>query len=270
MGGALWVRTQGGDAITILLVGVHDSIACGLSDALVGHGCQVAFSGFADALMSIAEHCPDAVVIELPGTGQGVDLLRRIRHVYRKLCLLGLPFCSSEELVLAAFPAGATDYLFHPRTAEGLARQVLSHCHQVPRLDGAETMIGHSEELCDIRGYIERVAATDSSVLITGETGTGKELVARLIHRNSVRATRPIICVNCAAIPDTLLESELFVFGRGAFTGAHLSTPGKIEMANGGTVFFDEIGELSPYAQARLLRVIEAKQVQRLAGRKPI
>ena len=90
-------------------------------------------------------------------------------------------------------------------------------------------MIGDSEKMCDIRGYIHKVAATDSNVLITGETGTGKELVAGMIHGNSARAGRPLVCINCAAIPDTLLESELFGYERGAFTGAHMSTPGKIE-----------------------------------------
>jgi transcriptional regulator with PAS, ATPase and Fis domain len=131
-------------------------------------------------------------------------------------------------------------------------------------------MVGVSLEMSGIRNSILTMAASDSNVLITGETGTGKELVAEMIHRASSRAQQPLACINCAAIPDSLLESELFGFERGAFTGAHLSRAGKIETANGGTAFFDEIGELSPYAQARLLRVIEEKQVHRLGGRKPI
>ena len=139
-----------------------------------------------------------------------------------------------------------------------------------PILSAADRMIGDTEKMREIRGYIHKVAATNSNVLITGETGTGKELVAGLIHNNSARVGRPLVCINCAAIPDTLLESELFGYERGAFTGAHVSTPGKIEAANGGTAFFDEIGELSAYAQARLLRVIEEKQVQRLGGGRPI
>jgi len=124
--------------------------------------------------------------------------------------------------------------------------------------------------MAGVRDYIFKLAATDSNALITGETGTGKELVAGLIHSNSARANKPLACINCAAIPDTLLESELFGYERGAFTGAHSSTAGKMEAANGGTVFFDEIGELSAYAQVRLLRAIEEKTIHRLGGRKPV
>jgi DNA-binding NtrC family response regulator len=197
-------------------------------------------------------------------------VVRAIRRTYPNLCLLAVSTHSSEELVLAVFRAGATDYLPHPGSGEELARQMVRHLADTPIRDGAERMVGDCEEMRDIRRYIDKVASTDSNVLITGETGTGKELVAGLVHRNSSRAGRPLVCINCAALPDTLVESELFGYERGAFTGAHLSTPGKIEEANGGTAFFDEIGELSPYAQARLLRVIEEKQIQRLGGRKPI
>jgi transcriptional regulator with PAS, ATPase and Fis domain len=137
-------------------------------------------------------------------------------------------------------------------------------------VEGTEPLIGPSAEIFKVRCSILSLAAIDSNVLITGETGTGKDLAASLIHKNSLRASRPFACINCAGIPDSLIESELFGYERGAFTGAHLSTAGKIEVAQSGTVFFDEIGELSPYAQARLLRVIEEKRVYRLGGHKPI
>lgn len=117
-----------------------------------------------------------------------------------------------------------------------------------------------------LRSNIRRVAATDCNVLITGETGTGKELVAQLIHQNSIRKAHPLISINCAAIPDSLLESELFGYERGAFTGASLTNQGKLMTANGGTVFFDEIGDMSPFAQAKILRAIETKEVQRLGS----
>ena len=137
-------------------------------------------------------------------------------------------------------------------------------------LDGGGKLVGTSNSAGSMRESIRRAASTDSNVLITGETGTGKELVADLIHRNSARAKRPMVCINCAAIPDTLLESELFGYERGAFTGAVNATPGKIEQAAGGTIFFDEIGDMSPYAQAKILRAIESREVHRLGGRRPI
>ncbi|HEX6086008.1 MAG TPA: sigma-54 dependent transcriptional regulator [Thermoanaerobaculia bacterium] len=137
-------------------------------------------------------------------------------------------------------------------------------------LEGDGRLVGTSASAQSVRESIRRAAATGSNVLITGETGTGKELVAELIHRNSTRARRPMVCINCAAIPDTLLESELFGYERGAFTGAVTSTPGKIEQATGGTIFFDEIGDMSPYAQAKVLRAIESREVSRLGGRRPI
>jgi transcriptional regulator with PAS, ATPase and Fis domain len=111
---------------------------------------------------------------------------------------------------------------------------------------------------------------TDSTVLLLGETGTGKELAARLIYQNSSRHKKPFICVNCAALPENLLESELFGYERGAFTGAIGSKRGKFEMANGGTIFLDEIGDMSPYAQAKILRVIERKEVYHLGGKASI
>jgi transcriptional regulator with PAS, ATPase and Fis domain len=122
-------------------------------------------------------------------------------------------------------------------------------------------IVGQSAAMVRLRSYIGKVAATDSNVLITGETGTGKEGVAESIHRAGPRAGGPLVCLNCAAIPDNLLESELFGYDRGAFTGAQTSSAGKLRLAHGGTVFLDEIGEMSPYAQAKLLRVIESREV---------
>jgi len=256
---------------TVLLTGTPEPLAGHLVEALAQRECHGVVCTRSGALASIGDHRPTAVLVGLTGAAasEGIELLRRIRSAYPQLCLLAIPSSSSEELVLAAFRAGATDYLTSA-SADELAREILTYCSPAKNLHGGESMIGYSEEMSEVRGYIEKVATSDSSVLITGETGTGKELAATMIHRNSNRAAAPLVCVNCAAIPDTLLESELFGFERGAFTGAHLSTPGKIEMANGGTVFFDEIGELSPYAQARLLRVMEERQIQRLGGRKPI
>jgi transcriptional regulator with PAS, ATPase and Fis domain len=121
-----------------------------------------------------------------------------------------------------------------------------------------------------IKAHLLKIAVTDSTVFITGETGTGKELVAELIHRHSFGSAKPFVCVNCAALPDNLLESELFGHERGAFTGAIAAQQGKFEMAGGGTIFLDEIGEMNVYAQAKILRVIESKEIYRIGGRKNI
>lgn len=136
-------------------------------------------------------------------------------------------------------------------------------------LKARNSMLGNSRAMVDIKARIARIARTDSNVLITGETGTGKEVVAELIHQNSSRAAKPLVCINCAAIPDTLLESELFGYERGTFTGAHTSQPGKLKLADGGTVFFDEIGDLSLFHQAKVLRLIESREIQRLGASRP-
>jgi len=134
----------------------------------------------------------------------------------------------------------------------------------------ASSMIGNSLPMWKVKSYMRKVALTDSHVLITGETGSGKELAAQYIHQHSARRGKPLIAINCAALPDGLLESELFGYDRGAFTGAVSSYPGKLKLADGGTVLFDEIGEMSPHAQAKILRVIESKEVYPLGGRRSV
>jgi transcriptional regulator with PAS, ATPase and Fis domain len=124
-----------------------------------------------------------------------------------------------------------------------------------------DSLVGSSNSMRELRGYIPKVARSDAVVLITGETGTGKERVAESIHRESARRNRPFVCVNCAAIPDSLLESELFGYERGAFTGAQGAYAGKVRSAAGGTVFLDEIGEMSTQSQAKILRLLESREV---------
>ena len=127
-------------------------------------------------------------------------------------------------------------------------------------------MVGESAPMRAVYRFVSRVAPTDSTVLITGESGTGKELVARAIHRNSPRAQKPFVAINCAALTETLLESELFGHEKGAFTGAAAQKKGKLEVADGGTVFLDEIGELAPSLQAKLLRVLQEREFERVGG----
>ena len=163
----------------------------------------------------------------------------------------------------------------------GVAATAFAHAHQMEVLESANrrlqaeiklhhNMVGESTPMREVYRRIARVAPTDSTVLITGESGTGKELVARAIHRNSPRTDRPFVAINCAAITETLLESELFGHEKGAFTGAVAQKRGKLEIAEGGTVFLDEIGELSPALQAKLLRVLQDKTFERVGGTRPV
>ena len=136
--------------------------------------------------------------------------------------------------------------------------------------DPGPGFIGETPPMRKIKDYIARAAAIDCNVLITGETGTGKEKVAELIHWQSSRREHPMICINCAALPENLLESELFGYERGAFTGASEPYPGKLRLAEGGTVFLDEIFEMSPFMQAKILRAVDTRKIYRLGGKKSI
>jgi DNA-binding NtrC family response regulator len=177
----------------------------------------------------------------------------------------------SEELAVKAFRAGVDEYARGDSPAEEIAALLhgMLRSEAERPLAAGEMLVGDSAAIRSTRSYIERVARTACKVLITGETGTGKEVVANLLHRNSPRAHKPLICINCAAIPDDLLESELFGFERGAFTGANAGQPGKLKLADGGTVLFDEIGDMTPYAQAKILRMIESCEIQRLGSKRP-
>jgi len=168
----------------------------------------------------------------------------------------------SPDVPLRAVQAAIHEHILDTRTRELPA--------ETPDLFDGERLIGESPSMQDLRTYIRRLSSMDTNVLITGETGTGKELVAELIQKNSLRRQQALVCINCAAIPDSLFESEFFGYERGAFSGAQHSQPGKLELANGGTVFLDEIGDMSLYAQAKILRVIETKEFYRLGGTRPV
>jgi DNA-binding NtrC family response regulator len=205
----------------------------------------------------------------------GISLACKVRERDRACPVLLFSEASSESFVIEALRAGVSDVLSDTATAAEIKASVgrvtgsPADAPQHALIDG-EALIGVGAAASCVRVSIARAANNDSNTLITGETGTGKELVADLIHRNSARTRRPMICINSAAIPDTLLESELFGYERGAFTGAHATSPGKLEQAEGGTIFFDEIGEMTPFAQAKILRAIESREIQRLGGRRVI
>ncbi len=171
------------------------------------------------------------------------------------------------KMAVESMKVGASDYLEKPLTSEVLRDVISKHRKKfLPHKYGFDEIIGTSKLMQEVFGLIKRAAVSESNVLITGESGTGKEPAARAIHKWSPRNGRPFMTINCSAIPDTLLESELFGFEKGAFTGANYTKKGLVELANGGTVFFDEIGDVSPLFQTKVLRMIQEGEIMRIGG----
>ena len=235
------------------------------------------------AFEAIQNFSPDLVILGSWGEGER-DVIQAAEDIHacnREILLILIVSQSTEDIAFAALRAGINDYVKSPFSIEELVARV-NHCladkpHSTPPPknrapdslpDSCDRLIGDSPVMQPVKSYISLVAMTDSTVLITGESGTGKELAAELIHRNSTRSQKPLVCVNCAALPDTLLESELFGYERGAFTGALTSQRGKFEQANGGTIFLDEIGDMNFNAQAKILRALESREICRLGGHK--
>lgn len=209
-----------------------------------------------------------------------ISLLRRLDRARPSVPVFILARVSSEQLAVAALKERAADYFSAPfdlsdvtaavrRATASLANTAERNAPAENR-SGGRDIVGESPAIRDLRAYLLKVAQRECNALVLGETGTGKDLIAEAIHFNSARRNKPFMSVNCAAIPDALLESELFGYEKGAFTGAERSTEGKIRLAQGGTLFLDEIGDMTPYAQAKILRVIESKQIQRLGGKASI
>lgn len=270
------------NATTILLVEDDVRIAGELRRVLEAEGWSVVLAGSAEAgLAQAADKKCDLVLTDfrLPGAS-GTELLKRLHSEHPRLPVILMTAHGTAETAIEATKLGAYDYLLKPFEIPDLLATVKkaltnSRLMSAPvALGGAsaarDAIIGRSRAMQEIYKEIGRVAAKPVSVLIRGETGTGKELVARAIYQYSNRADRPFIAVNCAAIPETLLESELFGHERGAFTGAEARRIGRFEQANGGTIFLDEIGDLSANTQAKLLRVLQEKCLQRLGGRETI
>jgi two-component system, NtrC family, response regulator AtoC len=226
---------------------------------------------------------PDVVLVDLrmPGTN-GIDIVKAVKSQHPHIEVVLMTAYATIETAVDAIKQGAFDYLPKPFTAEQLQAVIQRTRRQKPITpearrvkaemacpDGGE-MVGNSEAMAALREHIRRIAATEATVLITGESGTGKELVARSLHQLSRRRALPFVPVDCAALPESLLESELFGHEKGAFTGASLSRPGLFELAHRGTLFLDEVAELPLPLQAKLLRVLEARQLRRLGGRQLI
>jgi two-component system, NtrC family, response regulator AtoC len=232
------------------------------------------------ALDALAEHHIDLVITDLkmPHT-DGMTVLKHVNEHMPDVPVILITAHGTVDTAVEALKLGAFDYVTKPfdRTEfrsvvhKAIRTRELSYKHVAPPAKrGRYRIIGQAPRMQEVYRIIERVADTPSTVLVTGESGTGKELVARALHENSGRADKPFIRVNCAAIPPDLIESELFGYERGAFTGAVTSKPGRFELADAGTLFLDEIGEVPPSMQVKLLRALQEQEFERVGGIKTI
>jgi DNA-binding NtrC family response regulator len=256
--------------------------ACQDLQSLLGYDLQLlVLSAVELERTPLAKVCLFVVGNEYDDPSFTVRLLRRLHELRPDVPVLLVAWVSSESLAISAIKEGVADYFRPPvdlsEVAAVASRIALTSLPSQERTAAGSDadrrcrpIIGESIVMKSLRSWLLRVAQRDCNTLILGETGTGKDLIAEALHTNSPRRKRPFVSVNCAAIPDTLLESELFGYERGAFTGANSTTSGKIQQAHEGTIFFDEIGELTPSAQAKVLRVMESKQIQRLGGKATI
>ncbi|MGB0466198.1 MAG: sigma-54-dependent transcriptional regulator [Pontibacterium sp.] len=224
------------------------------------------------ALDCLSRHHVDMVVtdVNMPGI-DGHQLLDRIRQLYPGLPVMLITAFGQVQRAVDAIRAGAVDYLMKPFEAQALVTAVERFASgAVGNSQDAVEPVAEENSSKQLLQLARRVAASDSTVLITGESGTGKEVLAQYIHNFSTRSKQPFVAINCAAIPENMLEATLFGHEKGAFTGAHAASPGKFEQANGGTLLLDEISEMEPGLQAKLLRVLQEQEVERLGGRKLI
>ncbi len=233
-----------------------------------------------EGLGSLAKHKPDVVILDihLPDAS-GLGTFEQIRAVDARIPIILITGHGTTDLAIEAIKNGAYDYLLKPLELPTL-RELVSRAAATSRLTRvpavipdvekpppqADLLLGKCPAMQEVYKAIGRVAGTDATVLILGESGTGKELVARAVYRHSKRANKPFLAINCAAIPETLLESELFGHERGAFTGADRQRVGKFEQANGGTVFLDEVGDMTPLTQTKVLRLLQEQTFERVGG----
>jgi two-component system response regulator FlrC len=202
----------------------------------------------------------------------GLDLLRKVKTVAPQTPVVLLTAYGTIQNAVDAMRHGAFDYLLKPFSVESLEAVVRRALGSAPAKGGRvmHDIVTQDSEFSRVIEQASQAASSTATVLIASESGTGKELLARMIHRKSPRSSGPFVAVNCAALPENLLESELFGFEKGAFTGANSSKPGKFELANHGTLLLDEIGEMAPILQAKLLRVLQEKEVDHIGGKDPV
>ncbi|MEJ2394577.1 MAG: sigma-54 dependent transcriptional regulator [Candidatus Thiodiazotropha sp.] len=256
---------------TVLIVEDDQALREALSDTLelAGYPVKVAGEGN-DALEILSQEAVGMVVSDVQmHPMDGHTLLRQIKTAHPELPVLLMTAYGSIEKAVAAMHDGAVDYLVKPFEAEVLVSKVAGHIRPANEspIDGPVVEDLRSREVLELA---RRVARSEATVLLNGESGTGKEVFARYIHQCSSRSDGPFIGINCAAIPENMLEAVLFGYEKGAFTGAYQSAPGKFEQAQGGTLLLDEISEMSLALQAKLLRVLQERELERLGGRKLI
>lgn len=249
----------------------------------LGHSVAVCPDGFT-AVAALQKESFDCLIVDLNMPGMnGIEVIghaRQLRPNVEAIVMTGKP---SQETAIAALRYEAFEYLQKPVNFDVIAdllervaqrremkQQLAALQHRLHRAEGDQQMVGNGPKMKAVRKLISKVAPTDSTVLVRGETGTGKELVARAVHDASLRADQPLVPINCGALPENLIESELFGHCKGAFTGADSARVGLFEVADGGTIFLDEIGELPASIQAKLLRVLETGDIRRLGDNQTV
>jgi two-component system response regulator FlrC len=242
-----------------------------LSTTLTTEGYQVRVANEGGAALEILEQESIGMVLSDVQIGalDGFQLLRRIKKLFPELPVMLMSACAKVESAVKAIRDGAVDYLAKPVDLTRLMEQVANYLRPLPQnqINSPVVVDLRSREVLELA---RRVAASEATVMLNGESGTGKEVFAQYIHQASPRREGPFIAINCAAIPENMLEAMLFGYEKGAFTGAYQATPGKFEQAQGGTLLLDEISEMCLPLQAKLLRVLQEKELERLGGRKLI
>ena len=256
----------------VLVVDDEAAMRTALQASFSRRGWQVeTASGAREALAKFRRNRHPLVItdIRMPD-GDGLSVMREIQALSSRTAIILLTAFANVPDAVQAIKRGACDYLVKPVSFEQLEETALRVLQRSEGLDRGDDMVGHSPPWLAAVERARSVAASSADILIEAESGTGKELIARYVHRNSPRRDRPFVAINCSAFPETLLESELFGHARGAFTGATSAKPGKFELANGGTLLLDEVSELPLPLQPKLLRALQEREFDRLGDTRPV
>ncbi|MBC8316246.1 MAG: sigma-54-dependent Fis family transcriptional regulator [Bacteroidales bacterium] len=271
--------------ISLLIVDDEESVRDSLYNWFLEDGYRVERAEHAKKALSMLESDHFDIIladVKMPGM-DGLEMLRRIKSLKKDSIVIVMTAFATVDTAVQALKDGAFDYVTKPFDPDDLSHLIRNASKQIQlteenvalkekviSLENVEDLIGDSKAMIKVLKQVEHVAQSDSSVIITGESGTGKELIAKAIHANSHRKFFPLVSVHCGALTESLLESELFGHEKGAFTGAMYNRKGRFEMADGGTIFLDEIATISPKMQIELLRVLESKSFTRVGGNKEI